>query len=716
MTTTNAPSSSAASSIAADPIGLEVLRNRLEAIADDAGTAVERTAVSTIVNESHDYSATILDADGKLIVGGGQIPFHFGAAVRSVQATIEKHGDTLEPGDVFLANDPHNGGGLHQGDVFVSRPVYAFGQVVAWVAMSAHMMDTGGLAAGSFAPAATECYAEGIRFPPVRLFRADVEVKDSWDIFLNNVRMAPIVEMDLRSLVAGGHVVQDKLSALVEQIGYEQFLEGVAAIRTLSEHEMRRRIGSLQPGRYKATRWAEWGDALYEIPCTLTVFDDHLEFDFEGAAPQTPHFFNSKPYIVKSVFMPTFSSYFAPDLPYNQGMMDTIDIKAPKASIVNCEPPAPTQAGHVAVAFGSAELMMQCVNMAVFASETPSANQTVSGWSAPIGFTTWTGLGVDGSSETWVMMLGGMPGSGGAVGSDGDQVGLLEALQRSGGRRRTGTSGTEVDIEVIEMSYPVLVQESTRYLGTNGAGEWRADASTRAIWGPHGSDRLTGETLASGQWMPSYGAAGGYPGANTRFYIHQPDGTKVQMGTNASGMELRAGERFEGNAATGGGVGDPLNRPPDAVAADIAEGLMSTQDAFAVYGVVFEGDKVDGDATRERRDAVRAERLARAIPAPKPAADQTVDVDGATGRQLFPGVVQIGNLAVAERSGAVLAVSPDHWTEGCPTLEDHRAGDGPALIIRSYLDPRTGQTLHVEAVPVGHGRGFEVMPASWTGA
>jgi N-methylhydantoinase B len=715
MTMTKTSTPSKVKSITTDPIGLEVLRNRLEAIADDAGTAVERTAVSTIVNESHDYSATILDVDGKLIVGGGQIPFHFGAAVRSVQATIEKHCDTLEPGDVFLANDPHNGGGLHQGDVFVSRPVYAFDRVVAWVAMSAHMMDTGGLAPGSFAPAATECYAEGIRFPPVRIFRAGVEVKDSWDIFLNNVRMAPIVEMDLRSLVAGGHVVQEKLSALVEQIGHDEFIDGVAAIRTLSENEMRRRIGTLQPGRYKATRWAEWGEALYEIPCTLTVFDDHLEFDFEGAAPQTPHFFNSKPYIIKAVFMPSFSRYFAPDLPFNQGMMDTIDIKAPKATIVNCEPPAPTQAGHVAVAFGSAELMMQCVNMAIFASDAPIANETVSGWSAPIGFTTWTGLGVDGSSETWVMMLGGTPSAGGTLGSDG-RAGFTGALQGGGGRRRTGTSGTDVDIEVIEMSYPILVKESTSYLGTNGAGEWRAGASTRAIWGPHGSDRLTGETLASGQWMPSYGAAGGYPGANTRFYIHHPDGTKVQMDTNASGMQLRAGEQFEGHPATGGGVGDPLDRAPDAVAVDIAQGLMSAEDAFEVYGVVFEGDKVDGAATSERRDAIRAERLARAVPAPKPTAGQMVDIDRATARQLFPGVVQLGSLAVAERSGVVLATSPDHWTEGCPTLEERRAGDGPALTIRSYLDPKTGQTLHVEAVPAGHGRAFEVMPASWTAA
>ena len=191
-----------------DPIELEILRTRLEAVGEQAAAAVEHTAISPTVTEAKDYSVTLLDAAGGLIVGTGQVLFHFGAATHAVRSTIARHGDTLAPGDVFLANDPHNGGGLHPQDVMVQRPIFLDGELVAWAVLSAHMMDVGGMVVGSFAPAATECYQEGLRVPPVRLFRAGVEQTDVFDIFRNNIRMSQLVEMDLRGLVAGCHFAE----------------------------------------------------------------------------------------------------------------------------------------------------------------------------------------------------------------------------------------------------------------------------------------------------------------------------------------------------------------------------------------------------------------------------------------------------------------------------------------------------------------------------
>ena len=134
-----------------DSITVEVLRSRLEAIGHEAGIAIERTAISPVVSETKDYSVTILDPDGSLIVGTGYITNHFGASVHAVRSTLERHGVTIRPGDVFLANDPHNGGGLHPQDVVVQRPAFVGDRLVGWVAVSAHMMDVGGMAPGSFA-------------------------------------------------------------------------------------------------------------------------------------------------------------------------------------------------------------------------------------------------------------------------------------------------------------------------------------------------------------------------------------------------------------------------------------------------------------------------------------------------------------------------------------------------------------------------------------
>src|SRR5580698_1856011 len=161
-----------------DPIAPEILRTMLEAIGQEAGAAVEQTAISPIVTESKDYSVTILDGDGSVLSGHGMMQLQFGVAMHAVRSTIAAHGDTIAEGDVFIANDPHSGGGVHPQDVVIQRPVFVAGQRVGWVALAAHMLDMGGMVPGSSAAAATECYQEALRLPPVRLIRQRKECED----------------------------------------------------------------------------------------------------------------------------------------------------------------------------------------------------------------------------------------------------------------------------------------------------------------------------------------------------------------------------------------------------------------------------------------------------------------------------------------------------------------------------------------------------------
>jgi N-methylhydantoinase B len=696
-----------------DTIDLEVLRSRLEAVAEQAATAVDHTAISPTVTESKDYSVTLLDADGGLIIGTGVVQFHFGAATHAVRSTIERHRDTLREGDVFLANDPHNGGGLHPQDVMVQRPIFVDGRLLAWVVVSAHLMDVGGMVVGSFAPEATECYQEGFRCPPVRLFRAGEEVTEVFDLLRNNVRMSQLVEMDLRGLVAGCHFAQERFTAVVHSVGKERFVESLRAIRDLTEAEMRRRIAALEDGTYRVVSWTEFDEEFFEVPCTLTIDGDRLTFDYEGAAPQTNHFFNTKPYIILSELAVMLSWRLAPDLPFNEGIFAPLELRCPEGTVVNASPPAPISAAHMHVALNAADVAVQAFTLALAASpDAPQRRNLVGpGFESAIGNNLWSWTLPDGTSDAYLVI-------------DGNWVGGSAGIARDGldlGRNLVGTrlEGAFPDLEVLESWYPLLFSGRRARPGPDGAGTHRAGGGNQIGFRPHGIDEMTGTMFGMRRWLPLPGVAGGAPGATNEFLVHRADGSITQVGANEAGITVGRDDWFEVRLPNGGGFGDPLDRDPAAVAADVAKDRFSEEEAASVYGVVLDGGgRVDAVATDERRDALRAARLVAAQPALRPMSGGEPDPASGAGDALplYPGVVQRGAIAYAEASGAPLAVAPDHWTDGCPVLVERRWPDGPPVVVRTYLDPGTGRALHTEVALEGAPRTFEVAPRRWAGA
>jgi N-methylhydantoinase B len=696
-----------------DPISLEVLRSRLDAVLEEASAALERTAISPVVTESKDYSCTLLDADGRVITGVGQVVYHFGAAAHAVRSTIALHGETIAPGDVFIANDPHSGGGLHPQDVMVQRPVFHGDQRVAWAVMSAHMMDMGGSVPGSFAPTATECYQEALRVPPVRLFRAGVEATDVWAIFRTNVRLPALIEMDLRSLVAGCHVTAERVGTVVDELGPEAFLASLTAIRDATETEWRRRIGELEDGLYRASNATEWDDDFFVVPCALTVAGGTMTFDFTGASPQTTHFFNSKPYIVAAEMIAQIAALMARDLPFNDGIFAPIELVCPEGTVVNALPPAPIAAAHMDVALNAAEVGMHCLRLALGASPLAPAGRRITGWGSgsALGLHSWAGKGIDGSPDAFIMLDGNWVGS--AAGSERDGLPLAGTIVGND----SGYSFT--DIEILESWYPILVTQKRARPGATGAGRHRAAGGNDMAFTPHGTPQLTGAMLGMRRWLPLEGAGGGFPGATTQFTVRRASGAggAEEVPTHAAGIVLEEGDVFEFRCASGGGYGDPLDRPMGDVALDVARGGYTAEEARAVYGVVLGADGQPSVAASEQaRDAIRRERLARAEPAATPANPAVAAPPLAGAAPLYPGVVQVGNLAVAEATGAVLAVAPDHWTDGCPVLVDRQSASGPGVDVRAYLDPRSGRSLYVEAVPAGGARSFEVSPRRWNAA
>lgn len=697
-----------------DPIEIEILRSRTQAITDEAADTVYRTAISPVVTEGRDFSTTLLDARGDLVVGGGFISLHWLAATRAARAIIARFGDTIADGDVFLVNDPYNGGGLHPSDIFICRPIYAQGHQVAWICMSAHMLDVGGLAFGSFAPAATECFQEGLRIPPVRLFDKGRECTDIWDLVKTNVRMAALVEMDMRSLVAAAHVAEAKTREIVESVGVEGWKTAIRALRELSERELRRRIRSLPDGEYSSTTWTQWSDQLLESPCRLTIEGDTMVFDFSGSAGQVPFFINSQPYIVLSSFLSWFCPQFLPDLPYNEGVLAPIRVECPERTIVNAVQPAPIAAGHMHVAFNAAEVMMQCVRLAAWAAPEPLMGERISGPNSmcAIGMTTWGGLDQHGNPDGWMLMEGSLPGASAAWGHDGVDVNTYCLAT-------IGLDGTDnppllADVELMESLHPILLTYRGLRRGTGGAGRWRSGRGLELHVKVAGSPQLTGQMLGMRGRLPLEGACGGGVGDVTEFAKVSADGQAEFLPMDQPNVPLAEGETFVMRLASGAGVGDPLDRDPQLVLADIAELMYTREEAGSTYGVVFRDDgEADDEATVAERERRRRERLERSRPAIRPLDGENTPAPADQAFPLYPGVEQRGRYAVAQESGAVLAEAPNSWLDGCPTWEEEQPGAGAPVVVRSYLDPVSGRVLHTEAVPRGTGRSTEMRPLRW---
>jgi N-methylhydantoinase B len=688
-----------------DFIKAELLRFRLDAICADGGRAIERTAISPIVTDSKDYSCTLLDADGRLVVGGGKIRLHFYGASSSVKAILAAHGGTLAPGDLFLANDPHHGGALHPQDVFVILPVFVDQQLVSWIAASAHMLDMGGMAQGSYAADATECYQEAIRFPPVRLSRAGVEQSDIWAILKNNIRIPAVVEMDMRSLAAGCNVAAGELTKIVEDMGVEAYAGALDELADRVRRDVRRRINELEPGQYRAESWVEWREELYHVPCMLTVSRDKLSFDFTGASPQSTHFMNSKDFVVTSEIGADLSSHFANDLPLNHGLFDCFEAICPPGTIVNCLPPAPIGNAHMDVGMTTAECAIRALMMAIEASPNSSARgflmppAPASGYTAQI----WGGKNEDGEPLYWTMTEAMAVGGAGSAARDGTDLGVYQIGQSN--------LLEYPDVEVWESWYPWRIVSKRLLYGPSGSGTQRAGGRLEIVYEPYGVDMLTGSAIGNRQRVPLVGFAGGYPGGTTATFIERADGAREHVYPQAAGLVLNRGDRFICLNAGGGGWGDPLDRPLELVEADVRQGRITRDDALEDYGVVVG----DAQATESRRNQRLRARLELATAAKKSLAWSDVP-DGWRDQQspapLTSGVEQQGGVAVSVRSGAPLALTPDHWTDGCPVIRDFLPM-GERVEAVAYLDPVTGHTLFVDVVAEGSERSFRTEPSRW---
>lgn len=497
-----------------DPVTQAVFRHRLEAIAEEMGETLRRTASSPNIKERRDYSCALFDPHGELVAQAAHIPVHLGSMPMSVRSAIDAV--PLAPGDVVILNDPF-AGGTHLPDVTMVTPVDGQSGRVGYVATRAHHMDVGGMSPGSM-PLAVDSFQEGLAIPPVRLVRRGLWNEDLLTVLARNVRTPDEFRADIRAQSAAQMTGAARLEELERREGAELLRLAMQGLIEYSERAMRRAIRALPPGRYCAEDVLESivgaGDAI-KIRVTVEITDDGAVIDFAGTDAQVPEPLNAVLPITMSAVVYCFLCLLDLDVPTNAGCFVPLTVRAEAGSIVNSSPPAAVSAGNVETSQRIVDVVFRALAEAV-PDRIPAAGQgtmnnvTFGGWDPrrERAFAYYETIG------------GGMGASPTRDGLSGVHVAMsntfntpIEALEwelpvqitHYGLRRGTGGSGRHRGGDGIERGYRFLV--SVR-------GSVISERRSVAPWGLRGGGRgETGANTLNGERLPGKAEFVAEPGA-----------------------------------------------------------------------------------------------------------------------------------------------------------------------------------------------------------
>ncbi|GAF45512.1 hydantoinase B/oxoprolinase family protein [Rhodococcus wratislaviensis] len=607
-----------------DLVTVDIFAKALENIASEMGMVMMRSSGSPAIAEAVDFSTFIADPKGDIICYSGYIPFYLGPArqaVRHIVQTVPR--EQIRPGDMFICNDPFTTGSSHQMDIGVVRPIFAGDELIAWCWAEAHVADFGGIAPGGFAPMATETYGEALRLPGIKIVDQGELIDDIWRIIETNIRVPHMVLSDIRCFIAACNRCDDRMQALLERYGLSDFKRYVGISQDLAEEAVRKRIRSLPDGVYETEDFVEHNghtNDLYKVHCKLTVDADRMIFDFSGSARQTDGFVNcSAPTTFGAVTTPLLMSLFC-DLPINEGMLRPIELVTKPETVCDVRMPAPVSAGHMETGMRVMKVVTALMGQIQAQSDDPFVREHVmapwqDSWNGSVFYAPDEG----GQLAPFLDMHGGGSGGGGQAVADGMDVGgALGQPQNS-----------VPDIEINELSYPVLYLWRRLNANSGGPGRYRGGDGLDLAWTPWLSEGGPVHVFVSCWQVPPPGMVGGYPGSSSGFdlvngahadavlasgriptTLAELDGKVRALDAKHFGMVADIGDVLHMHAGGGGGYGDPLRREPTRVADDISAGIISVAAARAAYGVVLtSGGALDETATEAERARLRAERL-----------------------------------------------------------------------------------------------------------
>ena len=578
-----------------DPITLSVIYNRLLAINQEMGITMVNTSISPIFAEVHDFSCAICDWDNRIVAQIDGVPSHTASAMEAVKAVSREFGEDIHPGDVFVLNDPYLGG-THLPDVTIMKPIFFEGALQFVGINRAHHGDVGGLEPGSYAPGARELFHEGIRIPPLRIYRDERPIMDVINMIRINTRLPDALWVDMKAQVASCRVAEKRILELIGKYGVRQTRETIEDIHRYAERRMRLEIGRLRDGVYEGETCLDsdgFSDTPIRIKVAIAIRGEEAWVDFAGSDPQVTGFVNSPmANTATCVYVAFLTTVTTPDIPHNEGAYRPIHISAPEGSVVNPRFPAPVASCTLDTACAILEACWQAL-----AQVLPQR--------VPAGWNRWNGptiTGIDPRKNSFYVMFGfnGFGGAGGMPGMDGRHY-IGDGIDLGG--------LIAPNIETNESDYPHVTEFNEFTTDSCGAGKYRGGCGAKyRIRMYDQAPKLV--MFGDGKVHPPYGLFGGKPGSCNLAFINEGKDAQRELKAKEA-VQLKAGDTYSSYPSGGGGWGDPLERDPEAVRADARGQIISPASAREQYAVVLEGEQLS--VNLQQTQALRASRRGGAI-------------------------------------------------------------------------------------------------------
>jgi N-methylhydantoinase B len=539
-----------------DPITLSVIQAGLQQVCDEMDLSFSRAAFSPVIAEANDRSDGIYAAeDGALIAQGtGGLPVFVGTMQYSTRKLIEMIAAgtvaTPKPDDIYIVNDPYLGG-THLMDVRFARPFYRKGEIYCWLSNTGHWPDTGGAVPGGFSAAATSVEQEGLRLPPVRLFKKGVLDQEIYSIICSNIRVADQRIGDVKAQAAALIVGEDRLNALLDRYGDDVVKAAIAELRVRSDAQMQAFIEEIPDGNYSSTAWIDSDGVVNEplkIHLKIKKTRGHLQFDFSESSPPCMGPMNS-------VLATTLSSVYLamrhifPEVPISAGAFTPLEILQPKGTFLDAEYPRPVS--------GCAAEVSQRIAEAVFAALVEALPHRVT--AAPAGTSGNFALGgFDPETGRDFVMY---QLSGGGYGGNIDHDGL------SNGCSTIGISKAP-PVEIMEQNFPVLYHRYALREGSGGAGQHRGGLGLDYEVELRRGNARASFVMDHGRFGPQ-GVLGGADGAVNEVEVWR-EGVKYipEHLSKEQDIPLQAGDRVRVKTPGGGGYGPALERDLDLIKED----------------------------------------------------------------------------------------------------------------------------------------------------
>ena len=572
-----------------DPIAFELFKNSIFSIADEMALTICRTTYSGVLRDNMDFSTAFADADGRLVAQGLTLPAHLGSIPTALDVIVGRFGDTMQPDDMYIMNDPFDGG-MHLPDIFIFKPIFWERERVAFAATICHHADVGGRVPGSNASDSTEIYQEGLRIPPMKLYDRGELNQTLWMLIEKNVRVPVQVFGDLRAQLAACTIAERQFLELIERYGVTNVKIYMTEIIDYAERLTRAAVKELPDGEYEFEDWIDDDGIDIDQPIRLfvkiTKRGDSMLVDWTGSSDQVKGAINNTLSFTKAASYTGIRSILPDGIPNNEGVFRVIDVTAPPGTIANNVLPAACAARGltgfrmVDCIFGALAKMLP--DKVCAASDGGNSGVSIGGYDAerkPY-------IYVDFACGTW----GGRPWGDGLQGNSNMFANMASQ-----------------SVEVIEAEQPVEILAYELLPDRAGAGQYRGGAPYYRDYRFTEKEAVLQVRSDRARFRP-YGLYGGMPGQPSANYLN-PHGNNQKL-TSKPTMMIQKGDVFRHELAGGGGWGDPLDRDPDHVLRDVRDELVSITSAESDYGVIINACSmtVDEKATSSLREEMRAKR------------------------------------------------------------------------------------------------------------